>query len=198
MRLKDLPLVPWFYPTDSLTKHFFVKAILGDDKVKFKGRPSFEVKNALDMPANIKEFIKKHGATIFLAMLDGKDTPIFGDGSDWDELGHRDFLEDVIDGMSAENLYEKHIHGDDDIDYFQYGYGADGDGYDIETDYKDPTLISDFNDLEDGLYNAMKFGLVSMSWLKAAKKLGITKWDKKQLRKIDKAYSDVSDIYEAG
>ena len=31
--------------------------------------------------------------------------------------------------------------------------------------------------------------------LEAAKKLGITKWDKKQLRKIDKAYSGVSDVY---
>jgi hypothetical protein len=41
----------------------------------------------------------------------------------------------------------------------------------------------------------MRFGLVSLSWLRAAKKLGITNWDKKRLRKIDKAYSDVADIY---
>src|SRR5208337_1785533 len=105
MRLKDLHLVPWFYPTDSLTKHFFIKIILGDTKeitrvhapiFEFKGRPSFEVKNAPDMPAGIKGFIRKHGATIFLAMLDGKDTPLFGDGSDWDESAHRDFLKDIL------------------------------------------------------------------------------------------------------
>jgi hypothetical protein len=196
MQLKDLPLAPWFYPANSLTKHFFIRVILGEEKLKFKGRPSFEVKGAPDMPTNMKSFIRRHGATIFLAMLNGKDTPIFGNGSDWDESAHRDFLEDILDGMSTENLYEKHIHGDDDIDYFRYSYGADGDAYDIEDEYKDPTLSGEFTELESNLYINIKYGLVSMDWYKAAKKLGITKWDKKQLRKIDKAYSAVADWYD--
>lgn len=179
MMLKDIGLAPWFYPKDSPTKYFIVKVLLGEEKVKLKTKPKFEIRDIAGMPSGMKSFIKTHGAVLMAALIEGKDIPFFGHGSDWPWSAHKDFLENILAGMSAQDLCDKHIHGDDDIDYFQYSYGADGDSYDIEDEYNDKTLSDDFLELDSDLYTDIKFGLVSMEWYIAAKKLGLTNWEKK-------------------
>ena len=167
-----------------------IKIVFGDANIKaeeFKG-----------MPKPIIDFLNKHGGTIIKALHDGMDIPFFGDGSDWPSSEHEGFLSYAIsDGFDAEDAYEEFIHGDDDIDYFKWSYGAEGDAYDIEDKYNDPDLSEDWYDALDGLslVESIKYGFVSKSWYEAAVKLGVDKLSEAELKKINDRYNAVNDIY---
>jgi hypothetical protein len=161
-----------------------IKVVFGDADIKsgeFKG-----------MPKPLLDFLNKHGGKVIKGLHEGIDTVFFGDGSDWAQSDHEGFLDYAMsDGFDAEDAYETFIHGDDDIDYFRYQYGCEGDQYD------DDDLIQDWNDLayEASLSDAIKYGFVSKSWYDAAVKLGVDKLSEAELKKIDDRYEAVAEIY---
>ena len=194
MKKEDLWRVPWIFSDKRET----IRIVFGQ---KITKGTTISGKSALaaSLPPELASFVEKYGAVILRALFDGKDTPFFGDGSDWGVAEHKSFLEDYINGATADELYEKHIGSDDDIDYFQYGYGADGDLYDIEDEYQPESLgITDaWYDLEGKftLAEDIKYGLISKDWLEAANGLGILSWPPVKLNKLDKAYTAVQEKY---
>ena len=177
------------YPNVLGTGHAKIKIAFGDTNIKaeeFKG-----------MPKPIMDFLKKHGGVIIKALHDGMDIPFFGDGSDWPASEHEGFLSYAMsDGFDAEDAVEEFIHGDDDIDYFNYSYGGEGDVFDMEDKYNDPDLNEDWYDTMENLTlaQAMKYGFVSKDWYEAAIKLGVDKLSENEIEKINERYSEV---YEA-
>jgi hypothetical protein len=193
MYLSEIYLAPWIFPADSLTRQFIIKSIFGE-KLTISD-PKFEYRN---VPPAMKAFIDKYGAVLMKAIVSKDERgqllsiPFFGNGSDWGEAEHESFLKDYINGADADDLFS-HIHGDDDIDYFMYDYGANGDAYDIEDMFSVPELDDDFQTVIDNmtLAEAIKYGGVSMEWLKAAKATGVANWNEADLKKLSEMYSEV-------
>ena len=149
-------------------------------------------------PAPVRQFFNKYGGPNIMAAFEDYDIPIYGAQSEWDVKDHQNLLGIILEFDRSElEEFVKTSISDDDIDYMQPYYGADGDILNIEEDYNARNMYEEWWEVVSDitLYQAIHAGFVSQQWLRAAKSLNIDLDNKNLIRSIEKeGYSLIQEL----
>lgn len=125
-----------------------------------------------NMPKELKDLFSKINSVLTIAFYSSKyDIPFFGDRSDWAMEQHLDLLESIykaaknpkfkLEGRKYKNMIIDLVEGysiyNDNEDYFHPQYGADGDFYQIEEEFKISKIDASYG-YELSLFDAIRWG----------------------------------------